>query len=357
MNRFILGLFLVMLLTVLALVQGVTSELNSTASSTQATLGDESMASTEAADGQGAIDEAEEMDQLIQTISDSSSGAEEAAAVSGTADAPETDQSINAPENDNDRAEEVAAISGTADAPETDQSTNAPEDDSGSAAGVDEVSGTIEEAEEMDLLIQVLVEEEGSTNEGVEADQDAGTAGKEEATNQSVGIFIEDAGEVPAKAGQDSGALNQTQSMDQLIQTLVDSGNEGNNSSEIVQDVKSVNETGPAGQSIPVPADNAAAGAETAQQVGITEKTESMNLLIQTIVNNESLAGTKTAQSVETIEKTESVDQLIQTLADERDSAKGSDEVVSGQSLEIIDEEISMEGLIQALTLEGSDVQ
>jgi hypothetical protein len=292
MNRFILGLFLVMLLTVLALVQGVTSELNPTASSTQATLGDESMASTEAADGQGAIDEAEAMDQLIQTISDSSSGAEGAAAVSGTADAPETeiDQSINAPEDDNDRAEEVAAISGTADAPETeiDQSINAPEDDSGSAAGVDEVSGTIEEAEEMDQLIQVLVEEEGSTNEGVEADQDAGTAGKEDATNQSVGIFIEDAGEVPAKAGQDSGALNQTQTMDQLIKTLVDSGSEGNNSSETVQNIKSINETGPAGQSILVPADNAAAGAETAQQGGITEKTESMNLLIQTIVTNES---------------------------------------------------------------------
>jgi hypothetical protein len=377
MDRFILGLLLAMLLTMLVsaqgLAQGVANELNSSASSVQALPDEGSTASIalieeadslgaieeadsqetieevdsqeaieeadsqeaiEKADGQSAIDEAEEMDQLIQTISDSSSGSEEDAAVSGTADAQETDQSIPAPESD-----------------------------SVSAEGVDEGAGTIEDAEEVDQLIQVLVEDEGSTNEEAEADQYAEAAGKEEVTNQSLGIFSEDASEVSAEAGQASDALNQTQSMGQLIQTLVDS--KGNNSSETVQNIKSINETVPAGQSAgqstPIPADNGADGAETALQTGITENTESMNQQIQILVDNEKLASTNTAQVIETIGKTEPIEQpieqLIQTLEDEGDTAKGSDVVVSAQDYEIIDEAVTMERLIQALASEGSDVQ
>jgi hypothetical protein len=357
MDRFILGLLLAMLLTMLisaqGLAQGVASELNSSASSVQALPDEGSTTSTalideadnlgtieeadspdaiEKADDQGAIDEAGEMDQLIQTISDSSSG-----------------------------SEEDAAVSGTADAQEIDQSTPAPESDSGSAEGVDEGAKTIEDAEKMDQLIQVLVEDEGSTNEEAEAGQYSETAGKEDVTNQSLGIFSGDAGEASAEAGQDSEALNQTQSMGQLIQTLVDS--KGNNSSETVQNIKSINETVPAGesagQSTPILADNGADGAETALQIGITENTESMNQQIQILVNNEKLASTSTntAQVVETIGETEPIEQLIQTLADEGDTVKESDVAVSVQDYEIIDEAVTMERLIQALASEGSDVQ
>jgi hypothetical protein len=368
MDRFILGLLLAMLLTMLisaqGSAQGVMGELNTSASSIQALPDDGSIASIalideadsqgaiakvdnqeaieeadnqeaiEEADGQGAIDEAEEMDQLIQTISDGSG------------------------------SEENAAVSGAADAQETDQSTPAPEGDSVIAEGVDEGAGTIEDAEEMDQLIQVLVEDEGSTNEEADADQYSEAAGKEEVTNQSLGIFSEDASEVSAEAGQAYNAPNQTQSMGQLIQTLVDS--KGNNSSETVQNIKSINETVPAeqsaGQSTPILADNGAAGAETALQIEITENTESMNQQIQILVNNEKLASTNTAQVVETIGKTEPIEQpieqLIQTLEDEGDTAKGgSDEVVSAQDYEIIDEAVTMERLIQALASEDSDVQ
>ncbi|MDM7912992.1 MAG: hypothetical protein QUS09_07835, partial [Methanotrichaceae archaeon] len=331
MNRFSPGLFLALLLIALTLAQGLAqgdeSGLNSSASSALAPLSDENMASTEAVDNSAAVDEAETMDQLIQTISDSSDGTEETAAVSGTTEAQEADQSTTALEEDSSAAE---------------------------ADG----SGTIEEAEEMDQLIQVLVEDEGSTNGAVDADQGAGASGKEEATNQSIGISIEDAGEVPAKSGQDSGALNQTQSMDKLIRTLVDSGSEGNNSSETVQDARSVNETGPAGEPIQTPAkDDGAIVAETSQQAEIQEKTESISKLMQTLAYNESNTSTMTDSSEEMIKKTESMDQLIQTLEVKRDEATSSDEVVSGQGLEIIDEEVSMEMMIQALASDGSDVQ
>lgn len=330
MKRFILGPLLTMLLAVLisaqGLAQGEMSESNSSASSVQAPLDDKDMASIEAADGPEAITEAE-VDQLIQTITDDSGGTEGTEA----ADGPET-----------------------AEVEETGQSTQAPEDDSSSAAEVNQESGTIKEAEEIDQLIQVLVEDDGSTNEEVEADQDAGAAGKEEATNQTIVISGESIGEdiskISTEAGQDLEAINQTQSMDQLIQTLVDT--DGNNSSEITQDLKSINET-ETGQPIQMPIDGAT-GVEAAQQIGIQEKTKSMGQLIQTIVNDKSRTDTITAQGSETIEKTESIVRLIQTLEDEGDTASG-DEAISGQDLEIVDEEGSMELLIQAL--EGSYVQ
>jgi hypothetical protein len=335
MDRFIPGLFLAILIAVLAFDQGLAQgqgamselNLNSSASSVQASPDDESMASIEAAGGQEAVNEAEDMDQLIQTISDS------------------------------EVTEEAAESSGTVNADEIGQPTQAPEDDSSSAAGVDQGSGTIEEAEEMDQLIQVLVEDEGSTNEGVEADQDAGTVGKEEVTNLSVGIFSEDVSDIPMEAGQESESINQTQSMSQLIQTFVDSDIEGNNSSETVQDIKSINETKPTAtvQSMQKPAkEDGTAVAETVQQAEIVEKTESIGILIQTFVDNESSTDTMTDSSTEIIEKTESIGQLIETLESEGDEATGSDELAGGQDLEIIDKEGSMELLIQAL--EGSDV-
>jgi hypothetical protein len=273
--------------------------------------------------GQEAVDEAEEMDQLILAIEDSSDGSSEATQGSEITD--------------------VAEGAG--------QPTQASEDDSSAALEVDPGSEPIKEAEEIDQLIQVLVEDNGSTNAKV--NQDAAETGKEDGENQSIGVPGVDAGKASPEAGQELSVSNQTGSMYQLIQLLVDT--ESNSSSEIVPDPKSVNETEMTGQLMQMPVDDGSLAAETDPQIEIQNKTKSMDQMIQTLVESNNNADTNESQNAETIEEKESVGQLLmQTLVDEDNSPEGDDEVeaTSEQDNKIIDEGNSMDQLI--LALEGS---
>jgi hypothetical protein len=263
------------------------------------------------------------MDQLILAIEDSSDGSSEATQGSEITD--------------------VAEGAG--------QPIQASEDDSSAASEVDPGSEPIKEAEEIDQLIQVLVEDNGSTNAKV--NQDAAATGKEDGENQSIGVPGVDAGKVSPEAGQELSVSNQTGSMYQLIQLLVDT--ESNSSSEIVPDPKSVNETEMTGQLMQMPVDDGSLAAETDPQIEIQNKTKSMDQMIQTLVESNNNADTNESQNAETIEEKESVGQLLmQTLVDEDNSPEGDDEVeaTSEQDNKIIDEGNSMDQLI--LALEGS---
>lgn len=369
MCKLIIGLVLAILLmpTMLTSAQDSTNT-SVSESSAQAITDGGGTVPAETTGDQEATYGAEEMDKMIQTIegdSSSISGAEEAAVCSEMAD-------------------------GTADTAENCQPANAPEGGSSSTTGDGQASDTVKEAKEMDQMIQALTVDNGSTN--AEADQsagatDAGTtgAGSVVATDQSVSVGIsadEEGGNLSAGAGQDSGTINQTNSIDQMIQTLVE--NDENNASETstAQGVESINGTEPAAtaeqpiqeqliqQTQTTANGEVTSVAETtaADQTEIQEKTESMGLLIQTLANNETstdMATAKTAKSTETIEtetadKTKSIDQAIQTLENYsdgavEDEAMGSNEVASAQDIEIADEENSIDNMIQAL--EGSDIQ
>ncbi len=354
MYKLIIGLVLAILLmpTMLTSAQDSTNT-SVSESSAQAITDGGGTVPAETTGNQEATYGAEEMDQMIQTIegdSNSISGAEEAAVCSEIVD-------------------------GTADTAENCQPVNAPKGDSSSTTEDGQASDTVKEAEEMDQMIQSLTVDNGSTN--AEADQSAGATGADSvmATDQSVSVGTssdEEGGNLSAGADQDSGTINQTNSIDQMIQTLVES--DGNNASEtsITQGIESINGTETAVpaeqpiQQIQMTANGeVTSGAETtdANQTEIQEKTESMGLLIQTLANNETSTGVATAKSTETIEttdKTKSIDQAIQTLENYSDGAgedetMGSNEVASAQDIEIAAEENSIDNMIQAL--EGSDIQ
>jgi len=291
-NRsFSIGLLLPMLLAALVLAQGFaqgeTSELNSAASSVQMPPDGEGIESLEAADGQEAIDEAEEMDQLIQTISDS-----------GEADGCEI--------------EEAAESFGTADTEEIVQPTMGPEDGSGSAAEVEQSPESIEDAEEIDQLIQTI-EDDSSGSEG--AALSSGTSDVT-ATGQSLNAPEDSSG---STAGADQGleTVKKAEGMAQLIQTIEDDSNR--------------------------------AKTAIARQTEIQEKTESISLLIQILADYKSSTDVTTTKSTETIGKTKSIDQTIQTLEGYGDKATSSNEVAGGQDIEIADEGNSMERMIQDL--------
>jgi len=334
MNRFLLGFCLVTFFAIFAFAQAYaqaeTSESDSSVSSAQASPNDEVVIPVETADDNTndnqAVGDAEEMDQLIQTISDSND-AEEAAYASETADASETD-----------------------DATKTDQSTESLTDDSDSATGANEDPGTIEEAEEMDQLIQVLVKDDSSTGEEAKVDQDSETADEEPMLNLSAEISDELIDMASAEADQEYETLNQTESMGQLIQLLVDSG--GNNSSTDAQSPKSikVNDT-ETGQTVQMPADTAGAVAEMpAEQaeVEIQEMTESMDVMIETLASSDSLSEALAAESPEIVEEpeSESVGQLIEILADDKEIVEGDDGEGSNDDFDVVNEGDILDGIL-----------
>ncbi len=290
MDRFILGLLPAMLLAALVLAQGFaqgeTSELNSSASSVQMPPDGESVGSIEATGGHEAIDEAGEMDQLIQTISDSS-------------------------ETDSFETEEVAESVGTADTEEIVQPTMSPEDGSDSSAEVEQNSGTIEDAEEIDQLIQTI--EDGSSG----AKGAALSPGTSDIT--PIGQFAnapEDSSGITAGADQGLEAVKKAEGMAQLIQTIED---------------------------------DSRAKTDIAKQTEIQEKTESISLLVQILADYKSSTDVTPAKSTGTIGKTKSIDQIIRTLEGYGDKATSSNEVAGGQDIEIIEEGNSIDQMIQAL--------
>jgi len=318
-SRFIFSLLLAITLIVLTSTQENTTI---PGSPPEVSLEGESNVPDEPTSGQEAVNEAEEMDQLILAIEDSSSGSSETTQGSETTDVAEG----------------------------ADQSTQESEDDSSVAPEGDKGDGTIKEAEEIDQLIQVLVQDDDGS-ENAKVDSDAIAAGKNEATNQSIGAPGEESSKVLSEVDKETKTFNQTESMDQLIQMLADT--ESNSRSENIQDLKSVNQTEPVKpQSMQMLVDDVAI-VDTALQVPIQGMTEMMNQMIQTLVNNESSTGTKTSQNAEIIKETDSMNQLVQALEDEEDSAEGNDEAASGQNLEIIEKEDSMDRMILALESGG----
>lgn len=353
MYRLVLGpmLAILLLLTILTSAQENTSVSDSSA---QTLMDGGVMAPAETAGGMAPAETAgdqetsygaDEMDQMIQAIGDGSGGAEDAASGSGGAD-------------------------GSADGTKAGQVTEASKDDSSSTAGSDQPVDTAKEAKEMDKMIQTI-EANGSANSG--GDQSAGAAGAgSEGADQSISVGVssgEEGGNVPAAAGagKDSGTLNQTKSMDKMIQTLVESDENG--TSETAKGNASFNNTEPAEQLIQTPANRDvafAANTEASGQTEIQKKTESISLLIQTLADDENRTDAATAATAEstetavtavTVEESNSIDQVIQALENYRDDAASSNVGASSSSgdIEIVDEVSSMDKMIQAL--EGTDNQ
>lgn len=357
MCRLILGLLLVtlLMLTAFASAQENTNASDSSAvsdSSSQALVDSSGTAPAETTGDQDAAYGAEEMDQMIRAIGDDSSGAEEASLSLETTD--ETDMT--------DGTDDAAQT-----ATQTGQAVNALEDDSGSTLGADQASDTAKEAKEMDHMIQTI-EANGSTSS--EGDQNAGASGAvcEGAIDLSVSTGIssnECNSKVSADIVQDSGALNQTKSMDEMIQTLAESDENG--TSETAKDNTSSNKAEPVEQSIQTPSNGDIAletNAEASGQTEIQEETESMGLLIQTLAENEGSTDmatdttATTAKSPETvstettgsIEEIKSIYQVVQALENySDDAAASSNEGTSGENIEIVDEGSSMDKMIQAL--------
>ncbi len=294
MNRFIPGLIpcllLAVLLTALISAQGLAQdEMNSSATSVQALPDDKSMEPIDATgtEGQEAIDEAGEMDQLIQTISED--GETEGATVS----------------------------SETTDAQEIDQSTMTPEGGSDSAAEVEQSPETIEDAEEIDQLIQII-EDDSSEAEGTTLSSGTSDA---TAADQSANAPEDGSSSAPG-ADQGSETVKKAEGIAQLIQTIED--------------------------------DSSRAKTAIAKQTETQEKTESISLLIQILADYKSSTDMTTAKSTETTGKTKSIDQIIQTLVDYGDKATSSNEVAGGQDIEVVDEGNSIDRMIRAL--EESDI-
>jgi hypothetical protein len=317
-GRLIFSLLLALMLAALSPAQEDTSILDS---SDLALLDGEGSVSEETTGGQETVDEAKEMDQLIVAIEDSSGSSE-------TIQNSETSETVQSSEG-------------------TGQSTQGSEDGSGSGSGssgtstvvdvspvsepvveVNPVSGPVEEAKDIDQMIQVL-------NEG---------------TNQSTGISGEESKTAVLEADEKLDASNQTESVDRLIKRLADAGING--SSDIVQDVKPINQTETeVRQSMQVSGDGS-----PSPIVGITSPapiqgiTESMNKNIQSLVNSGNNIGTKAAQPSVLIDDGESVAQLVQAIEEKQAEIIVEDnDVTSGQSFEIIEEGDSLDRMIQSL--------
>ncbi len=347
------------------------------------------------ASGSDATVEADEMDQIIQTIVGDDEDSGEVAIVFETSDpaatSETTDSAVSSEVVDNTAASGTAGItdSGSDADAQQEQIIKATEDSTSTisdAAQADQSTETIKEAETMDLLIKVLVEDEGSLNGKAVVDQGSGAETKKAAINQSSSASNKFVGEAAMEGIQESETLNKTQTMSQMIQMLVDSsGDSGSTPTQETKTAKGIETV--AGQSgqpsqpdqevrIPGPVEimdaileEAAVQEET--QVEIQVKTESMGLMIETIAISDSILESKDAQSQETIGETEASDQLklIDTIAGDKGSAEGSDNEADNadngvdgsgcQETEIANEVGLMDSMILGLesSLESSSAQ